>query len=269
MVIPDDLYSHHVLTRDNQVRHIELAPHKGAFDTPQFLSIHIDIRFPVDPVEVQEQAILLESFRHFKFVAIPEVRPEERFGYLQLVVRIVRIGDCPDILVTAQYRSRYSCHDPVLRFELRSRDFFTRSIHFRSTLQLPITAGQDDLSFRNGRGSHRLSHQSTFTHNFHFAQDVTAVVRRLLHQKAYIAGILFAVQSNFIYQAVTTRQFGRIFPLHGIIRHLHFSFDGFVDPVQHDLVELRRAAKVHIQPFFTHSSTHPGTVEELRRLHFH
>ncbi len=158
MVIPDDLYSHHVLTRNNQIRHIELASHKGAFDTAQFLSVQKDIRFPVDPVEVQEQAVLLESFRHFELVTIPEVRPEERFGHLQLVVRIVRIGDCPDVLITAQYRSRHCRHDPVLRLVAQSRYFFTRSRHFRSTLQLPVAAGQDGLSLRSRRRSHRLSH---------------------------------------------------------------------------------------------------------------
>ena len=142
MIIPNDLYSHHILARSDNIRHVELTPHKGSFDTTQFLSVQIDIRFPVDAVEIQEQAILLESFGYFKLVAIPEVGPEERLGYLQLVIRIVRIGNCPDILVAAQYRSRYCRHDPVLRFKLRGRDFFARSVHFRSTLQSPVATGK-------------------------------------------------------------------------------------------------------------------------------
>ena len=134
MGILDNLYRHDIFARNDKIRHIELTPHEGAVDTSHRFAIHKHVRFPVNTVEVQEQAILLETFGHLELVAIPEIGIKERLGYLQLVVRIVRIGDCPDILVTAQDCSRHSGHDPVLRLVTRSRDFLARSRHFRRTL---------------------------------------------------------------------------------------------------------------------------------------
>ena len=182
---------------------------------------------------------------------------------MQLVIRIVRIADRPDILVTAQDSSRNSRHNPVRRLEGGSRYFFAGSAHFRCALKLPVAAGEVDLAFRRGRSRNRLCHQSTFTHHFHFTQDITAVISRLLHEDTHVAGFLLAAEGDFIVQPVATRQLGNIFPLLGIIRHLYLSFNGFIDPVQDYLVELGRASEIHIQPFFSRSGAHPGAVEEL------
>ena len=77
MRILNDLDGHHVLSRNDGIRHVELTAHKGAFDASDLLTVHIYICFPVDTVEVQEQAVLLESFGHFKLIPVPEVGPEE------------------------------------------------------------------------------------------------------------------------------------------------------------------------------------------------
>ena len=156
MFVFDDLYSHYVLTRNNYIRHIELATHKGTLDTAGLLTVHINVCFPVDTIEVQEDTFLFEVFRHGKLVAIPKVGVEERFRNHRLIVGIVRIGNSPNILVTAQDSTRHGSNDPVFRLEIRSGYLFTGGSHFGSPLQLPVSAGQVDLSLRYGRSGNRL-----------------------------------------------------------------------------------------------------------------
>ena len=230
MLVLDDLYGYHILTRNDQVRYIELATHKGTFDAACLFSVYIYIRLPVDTVEIQEHTILFKVCRYLKLVTIPEIGIEERLGYLQLIICIVRIGNGTDILVTAQDSSRHRGNNPVFRLEAGSRYFFSRSRYFRSTLKFPVATGQIDFAFRCGRCSHRLWNQAAFTHHFQFAQDITAVVGRLLHQDTHITRILLTVQRDFIDQFLPTGKFSDIRPLFSIIGHLYFTFYGFVYP---------------------------------------
>ena len=90
-----------------------------------------------------------------------------------------------------------------------------------------------------------------------------------MHQDTHITGLQLVVQGDLIVQPVTSRQLGCIFPLFGIVRYLYLTLHGFIDPVQVHFVKFRPAAQIHIQPFFTCRCTHPGTIEELGRLHLH
>ena len=205
---------------------------------------------------------MLETCWHLEGISIPEIGIEERFRDHEEVIRIVRIRHRPHILIAGQYRSRNRSHYPTFRIERGLRNLLARCGHLRSSLHLPSTTRQTNLSFRRRGLSDRLSHQATFTHHSQFTQDIAILVGRLTHEYPYITA--FALHANLIHQSVTTRQLSQIIPLLSIHRRLDLTLYGFIDPAQLHLIKVGLATQIHIDPLLTRCSTHPRTVEELR-----
>ena len=135
-----NLYGQYVLAGNDVLGYIVHAADKGTFHQTKLGTVQVDVGFPVDTVEVQEQAFLLEAFGHFEFIAIPEVGVEERFGDLEDVVGVVRIRHGTDVLVAGQDGARYGCHNPVVGAEIWLGDAFAIGRNRRSTLQHPVTS---------------------------------------------------------------------------------------------------------------------------------
>ena len=114
----DNFYGQHVLAGNDMLGYIVHTTHKGTFHQAKLGSVQVDVGFPVDTVKVQEQAFLLEAFGYFEFISIPEVGIEERFGYLEDVVGVVRIRHGTDILVAGQDSARYGRYNPVAGAEI-------------------------------------------------------------------------------------------------------------------------------------------------------
>jgi len=81
------------------VSDIEFCPCKGPVYPSNTFPVQEYNSYPVDPVKMQEQLILLEILGNEKFGPVPEVFTEKRFGDLQLVVTIVRIRKGPHVQV--------------------------------------------------------------------------------------------------------------------------------------------------------------------------
>ena len=65
MLVLDDFYRQYVCAFLQEIGHVKLPADEGAFHASGFLSVQVDIGFPVDAVEVQRHAIALEALRHF------------------------------------------------------------------------------------------------------------------------------------------------------------------------------------------------------------
>src|SRR4051812_9873788 len=62
------------LAREKLLGHIKPPTYEAAFDPPQLLAVQKDIRFPVDPIEVQPGRLLRPFRWSSEFRPIPEVR---------------------------------------------------------------------------------------------------------------------------------------------------------------------------------------------------
>ena len=267
VIILDDFDGDHILARRYDIRYVEDAPDEGAIDASQLLTVQIDIGFPVDAVEIQEDPVFLEVGRHLELVAVPEVRIEERLRDIQLVIGIIRVRHRPDVLVAAQDRARHRRHNPALGIERGCRDFLALRRYLRGTLQFPVAARQPDFAVRRSRLYSSLRNQATFTHHLDFAQDITAFLRRLFHQDTHVARQAF--RHDFVGRVVAARQFRDVLPLFRIVGDLDFTLGCLVYPVEDDFIEAGAAAQIDVNPFLVARLAHPRAVEELRRLHLH
>ena len=237
MLVLDDFYRQYVCAFLQEIGHVKLPADEGAFHASGFLSVQVDIGFPVDAVEVQRHAIALEALRHFKLVAVPEVGVEEGFGRYQLVVRIIKVGQGACLDIAAQYRAGHCGHYPLVGWVIRGGDDFSAFFHFRGTLHLPVAAREGHFSVGNGGHRGRLGYQASAAHHFYLAQHVGLSVGRLFHQDAHVAGLPLYIQD--ISSAFPSREFGEVLPILGVVRGLYFALYGLVDPVQVDFVEGR------------------------------
>ena len=263
----DDFHGQYVLAFLQEVRHVKLPADEGTFQASGFLSVQVDIGFPVDAVEVQRHAIALEALRHFKLVAVPEVGVEEGFGRYQLVVRIIEIGQGACLDIAAQYRAGHRGHHPSCGLIVRRGDHFSALCHFGCPLHLPVSAGQVHFPVGNGGHGCRLGHQASAAHHFYLAQHVGLSVGRFFHQDAHESSLSLHVQD--IVWRIPARKFAKVLPILGIVRGLYLALHGLVDPVQVNLVEGRARTQVHTEPFRAAGGAHPGAGEELRGFQVH
>ncbi|OAV67182.1 hypothetical protein Barb4_02581 [Bacteroidales bacterium Barb4] len=267
MGVLDNFNSKHVrFAGSNKLRHIKLAAHKAAIDTPYLRSVQEDIGFPIDTVEVEEQAFTRKVGRNVKRIAIPEVGVKEGLGDLQLVIPVVGVRQGTDAPIACQYSTGHSGRYPFrLTGKVRCRDVFAGGIHQRSPLHLPIPRRQKESVVLCRRHCLRTRNKSAFPLYFQFTQKVRLIVFRLCHQDADIAGFGGFIKRQRIRPFRSAGEGGKVCPHLGIVGNLHRSGYGFIDPVKIDLVEGSRHTQIHIHPFLTRAGTHPRTVEILRR----
>ena len=129
MFIADDFHGQAVGALSEQSRHIEPAPHEGAVNAAQTLSVEEHARLPVDTVEVEPLLRSVGQVGDLKLVTVPEIGAEERLRYLVHIVGIIGVRHGADVQVGSQYGARHRGRYPVVTVELCRGDFLTSCHH--------------------------------------------------------------------------------------------------------------------------------------------
>ena len=100
----------HIVAVAQKRRDVGPSTHEGTFNAVGSLAVQVDIRLPVDTVEVQEHVLSAHILRHLEHASIPEVTVEERFRHLSDVVVVIwiRYGSHVDIRHQGSGRNRGS-----------------------------------------------------------------------------------------------------------------------------------------------------------------
>jgi len=105
-----------------------------------------------------------------KFVAVPEIRVEKRFGDRQLIVGEVRIGQRPDIQKTDQHCGGDGSNWPIARAESWQGNRFAAGGDQGFALEPPGTPGKIHPSVLPRAGNRvRDSHRASRAEDFQFA----------------------------------------------------------------------------------------------------
>ena len=117
MTVFYNLYGQYVLAGHNAICDIHFTTDKCTFNVTKLFAVKIDMSFPVDAVEIEENPFFDERFGYFKLISVPEAGIEKSLGDIKLVIRIIGVGYSTHIPVTGQDRSRYGSGNPTIRQE--------------------------------------------------------------------------------------------------------------------------------------------------------
>src|ERR1035437_551951 len=94
-------YGKYIFTAGNKhTGNIEFATDESAADTSEIMTIQVNLRFPVDAIKIEVHLFTFVRSRRCEYITIPKVRIEIGIRNKELVIAVIRIGQCAIIQIT-------------------------------------------------------------------------------------------------------------------------------------------------------------------------
>ena len=222
MGVLDNPHLEQVLALVQQTAHVEPAANEGAVNAPHRLMVEIDLRLPVDAVEVEVGMLSVGSLGRGDRGAVPEVGLEETLRNLPHLVGVAVVGDGTDIHVARQHRTRHRGFDPLV---------------VAVAPQLPVVDGAVVIC---------LGHESAAAPHLHLAEHQQPAVVGLVHEQSDVAPP--ALAADGLVEAVVVGQWGDAAPRACVVGQLHLTAVGFMNPMQTQMVDVGCGAEVDVEP---------------------